>query len=167
MNMAKRKNKRKGHDHERTFLCVVDESEELSQALRFACTRAINSGGRVALLYVLEPAEFQHWMAVGDIMREERRAKAEELLNVVASLVQKRTGKIPVIFIREGKMTEELATLIEDEKDISVLVLGSSTGGDGPGPLVSYIVQKMSGRLRIPITIVPGLLSDEQIDDIC
>ncbi len=164
--MTKRKNKGKRQGHERTFLCVVDESEEMSQALRFACNRAMNSGGRVALLYVLEPAEFQHWMAVGDIMREERRSKAEELLNVVASLVQRRVGKIPVIFIREGNMTDELVALVEDEKDISVLVLGSSTGNEGPGPLVSYIVQKMSGRLRIPITIVPGLLSDEQIDDI-
>lgn len=150
----------------RTFLCVVDDTEELSQALRFACCRAVRSKGRVALLYVTEPVEFQHWMAVGDLMREERREEAEEMINVVASVVQKRTGATPVIFIREGSLTDELIKLINEEKDISVLVLGAATGAEGPGPLISYLVEKMAGRLRIPITIVPGSLTDEQIDAI-
>ncbi len=165
--MTEKNEEEEKEDHERTFLCVVDESEELSQALRFACTRAMNSGGRVALLYVIEPAEFQHWMAVGDLMREERREEAEEMLNVVASVVQRRIGTTPVIYIREGNVTEELISLIDEESGISVLVLGAATGPEGPGPLVSYIVQKMAGRLRIPITIVPGSLTDEQIDAIC
>ena len=149
----------------RTFLCVVDETEELGQALRFACRRAVRTGGRVALLYVIQPAEFQHWASVGDLMREERRAEAEEMLQVVASVVQKRTGTMPVLYIREGKIREELIKLIDEETAISVLVLGAATG-EGPGPIVSYLVSKMAGRLRIPITIVPGSLSDEQIDAI-
>jgi nucleotide-binding universal stress UspA family protein len=149
----------------RTFLCVVDDTEELSQALRFACRRAVRTGGRVALLYVIQPAEFQHWASVGDLMREERRAEAEEMLQVVASVVQKRTKTMPILYIREGKIREELIKLIDEETDISVLVLGAATG-EGPGPIVSYLVGKMAGRLRIPITIVPGALSDEQIDAI-
>lgn len=153
-------------DREFTFLCVVDESEELSRALRFSCARAKRVGGRVALLYVVEPAEFQHWMAVGDLMREERRQEAEEMLKVVSNVVQKRTGKMPIVYIREGNLTEQLMELIEEELDISLLVLGAATGSDGPGPLVSYLVQKMAGKLRVPITVVPGELSDEEIDAI-
>jgi nucleotide-binding universal stress UspA family protein len=144
----------------------VDDTEELSQALRFACRRAVRTGGRVALLYVIEPAEFQHWASVGDLMREERRGEAEEMLQVVASVVQKRTKTTPVLYIREGKIRDELIKLIDEETAISVLVLGAATGEGGPGPIVSYIVGKMAGRLRIPITIVPGALSDEQIDAI-
>jgi len=154
-------------DEGRTFLCVVDQSEELAQALRFACRRAMRSDGRVALLYVIEPAEFQHWMVVGDLMQEERRAEAEEMLQVVASVVQKRTGTTPVLYIREGKIAEELINLIDEEKkNISVLVLGAATGPEGPGPLVTTLVEKMAGRLHIPITIVPGNMSDEEIDAI-
>ena len=119
----------------------------------------------MALLYVIEPAEFQHWSSVGDLMREERRAEAEEMLQVVASVVQKRTKTTPVLYIREGKVREELIKLIEEETTISVLVLGAATG-EGPGPIVSYLVGKMAGRLRIPITIVPGGLDDEHIDAI-
>jgi len=150
----------------RTFLCIVDDSEELGKALRFACRRANHTGGRIALAYFMAPAEFQHWMAIGDKMREEAREEAEEMIQVVASVVQKRTGKMPVCFIREGKVHEEVVKLIDEETHISLLVLGAASGSDGPGPLVSYLVEKMAGELRVPVTIVPGNLSDEQIDAI-
>ena len=147
----------------RTFLCVVDETEEFAAALQFACRRALNSGGRVALLYVIEPAEFQHWMAVGERMREEAREEAEEMLNVVASVVQKRMGHMLVLYIREGKLRDEVVKLMEEEDGISLLVLGAASGTDGPGPLVTYLVEKMAGRLRVPVTIVPGSLAEEDI----
>ena len=153
-------------DKEFTFLCVVDESEELSQALRFSCARAKRVGGRVALLYVIEPAEFQHWASVGDLMREERRQEAEDLLKIISNIVYKRTGKMPIVYIREGIISEQLMELIEQETDISLLVLGASSGAEGPGPLVSYLVHKMAGRLRVPVTVVPGSLSDDEIDAI-
>lgn len=152
-------------DYGRTFLCVVDESEELHQALRYACRRAKQTGGRVALLYVIEPAEFQHWMAVGNLMEEERREQAEEMLQVVSSVVQKLSGAIPVIYIREGKLTEQLEELLASEGELSVLVLGAATGSEGPGRLISYALKRI-GKLSIPITIVPGGLSDQEIDAI-
>lgn len=153
-------------DREFTFLCVVDDSEELSQALRFSCARAKRVGGRVSLLYVIEPAEFQHWASVGDLMREERRQEAEETLSIISAIVHKRTGKMPMVFIREGTLHEQLMELIEEELSICLVVLGAATGTDGPGPLVSYLVQKMAGRLRIPVTVVPGSLSDEEVGSI-
>lgn len=150
----------------RTFLCVVDDSEEFGVALQFACRRASNTNGRIALLYVVQPAEFQHWMAIGERMREEAREEAQELLNVVANVVQKRTGKVPALYIREGEVREELLKLINEDSEISLLVLGAATGTDGPGPLVSYLVQKMAGKLRVPITVVPGSLTEDDIENI-
>lgn len=150
----------------RTFLCVVDDSEELAQALRFACQRAANTGGRVALVSFVEPAEFQHWLGVGARMRAESREDAEEMLNVVAQVAQKRTGQTPTLYIREGRAEDELTALINEHQDISLLVLGASTGPNGPGRLISHLVTKSIGKLRIPITVVPGGLSDEEIDAI-
>lgn len=161
-----RKQKKAKAPSSRTFLCVVDDTEEFGAALQFACHRANNADGRVALVYVIQPAEFQHWMAVGERMREEAREEAEEMLNVVASVVQKRTGHMPVLYIREGKVREEVVKLIKEEEGISLLVLGAASGTDGPGPLVSYLVEKMTGQLRIPVTVVPGNLSEEDIINI-
>ncbi len=151
---------------DRVFLVVVDETEEMKVALRFACLRARRTGGRVALLYVIEPAEFQHWMAVGDLMREEARSEGEQLLQRLAAQVNELVGTIPVLYVREGKVRDELFKLLDEEPRISVLVLGANTGSRGPGPLVSALTGKMIGKLRVPITVVPGNLSDEEIDSV-
>ncbi len=153
-------------EQERVFLLLIDESEEFEVALRFACGRANNTGGRIALMYVVPPAEFQHWLGVGNLMQQEGRETAEEMCRVVGERVQKRTGKMPIVYIREGKANEELTKLIEEEPQISVLVLGASIAGNGPGPIVTHIVNEMSGNFRVPITIVPGGMTEEEIDHI-
>ncbi len=151
---------------ERTFLVVVDNSEELHVALRFASLRAKKTGGRVALLYVVEPADFQHWMAVEDLMREEGRQEAEAVLQKYSAEVQEWSGKTPVFYLREGKLHDELLKLIDEDQSISILVLGAATGTVGPGPLISSLTGKMTSDLRIPLTIVPGYLTDEQLESL-
>ena len=151
---------------DRVFLVVVDDTPEMEVALRFACRRAHNSGGRVALLYVVEPSDFQHWMAVGDLMREEARNEGEQLLQRLAARVNELTGTLPILHVREGDRREELLKLIDEEPSISILVLGASIDKRGPGPLIEALTGKFVGKLRIPVTIVPGNLSSEDIDSI-
>lgn len=150
----------------RVFLVVVDDSEEVKVALRYACLRALHTDGRVALLYVLEPTASQGWIAVEDLMREEQRHAAEERLERLSAEVQARSGKMPVLHLREGKVRDELLSLIDEDKSISILVLGASTSNDGPGPLVTHLVSRLSGRLPIPITVVPGALTDKQLEEL-
>ncbi len=149
---------------QRVFLLVVDDSEEMRIALRYACRRAKSTGGRIALLDVTEPADDQHWVAVGDMMRQERRADAERRLQDLSTIVQEMTGTTPVLYVREGSLRDELLKLLDEEPSISILVLGARTGPAGPGPLVSALAGKMSGRLRVPLMIVPGSLSAEDIE---
>ncbi|MDX2104639.1 MAG: universal stress protein [Alphaproteobacteria bacterium] len=148
---------------ERVFLVVVDDTPEVTQALHWAGLRAAHTGGRIALLHVVEPVENQQWMAVEELMRAERRAEAEAVLSKRGAEALDWSGRQPILFIREGNVRDELLALIEQEAAISVLVLGAGTGKEGPGPLVSHLAGKMSGRLRIPIVLVPGILSDEQL----
>jgi nucleotide-binding universal stress UspA family protein len=149
---------------ERMFLVVVDKTEEMKNALRFACRRAQHTGGRVALLYYIEPADFQHWMGVAEKMREEKREEAEKILQDLASDVQSMSGAVPVLYVREGSARDTILAVIEEEPRIAVLVLGAGTSKKGPGPLVVQLAGKLSGRFPVPITVVPGQLSEEQID---
>ncbi len=151
---------------DRVFLVVVDDTEEMQVALRYACNRAHNTHGRVALLYVIESSEFQHWMSVGDLMREEARSEGEQILQRWAAQVMEQTGTMPVLYLREGSRRSELMGLIDEEPSISILVLGANTEQRGPGPLVSALTGKFVGKLRVPVTIVPGHLSDEEVDKI-
>ena len=148
----------------RIFLCVVDNSTECKNAVYFAARRAARSGGRLALLYIMEPAEFQHWMSVEERMREEAREEAEGFLQEYSTHVQDWTDEMPSLYVREGKPAETILALIEEEPRISILVLGAGTDKKGPGPLVTSIGGRRSGKFPIPITIVPGRLSQEQLD---
>jgi nucleotide-binding universal stress UspA family protein len=147
----------------RIFLVVVDESPELAVALRYACLRARNSHGRIALLHVLEPDEVQHFLTVDTLIREERRQEAEQRLQKLAREVNQLTGTLPVLVLREGNRRDELLKLIDEDPKISILVLAAGTGSEGPGPLIAYLTGRGINRLRIPLTIVPGGLSDEQL----
>lgn len=149
---------------DRVFLVVVDETEEMRVALRFAALRARSTGGKVAMLYVVEPSEFQHWMSVGDLMREEARTEAEQVLQRLAAEVNDLAGSLPVLYVREGDRRDELLALLDEEPNISILVLGASTGKRGPGPLVSAMTGKFLGRLHIPVTVVPDSMTNEEID---
>lgn len=155
---------RRQKQQERIFLVVVDNSEEMRVALRYAALRAKATGGRVALFCALEPAESHHWQAVGELMEQEQRAEAEATLQRFAEDVAKQSGRTPVIYIRQGTARDALLDLIEEEPTISILILAAGAGRTGPGPLIAALTGKFSQRLEIPMTIVPGSLSDEQID---
>src|ERR1700754_1007951 len=99
----------------RIFLVVVDDSPELKPALHYACLRARRTGGRVALLSVIEPGDSQQWMAVEDLMREERRAEAEALLARTAEEAHDWSGRTAVFYVREGLVRDELLKLIEED----------------------------------------------------
>jgi nucleotide-binding universal stress UspA family protein len=145
-------------------LVVVDKSPECAKALRFAARRAEHTGGIVSLLTVVVPADFQHWRSVEDAMREEAMQEAERLLYEAAREVNKLAGLYPELIIREGKSREVLFALLKEDPDISILVLGASTGREGPGPLVSMVAAQAQQAYPIPVTIVPGGLSDAAID---
>lgn len=148
----------------RVFLVVVDETEEMRNALRYACRRAQHTNGRVALLHVIEPAEFQHWLGVERVMEEEARAEAEQRMQTLAAEVFAQTGTMPAVHIREGKRADELVALLQEEPSISLLVLATASGSSNPGPLVTFLLGNLGRRIRIPVTLVPGELSIEEID---
>ena len=148
----------------RKFLVIADNSPECRVALRFAARRALHTSGHVTVLRVITPGDFQHWMAVEQRMREEAFEEAESLVHELAAEVNSATGGIPEVIIREGKTREEIVKLINEDRDIAVLVLGSASNKEGPGPLVSLLAKDPTGAFPIPVTIVPGTLTDDAID---
>lgn len=160
--MARKTSKKQ--EAQRVFLVVVDDSEELHQALYYAGRRAARLNGHIALMHCIPPAEFQHWAGVGELMREEAREEAENLLKVNSEYIHELTGKTPEVYLREGDPKVELIDLINEEKRFSMLILGGNTEGESSGPLINYLTTKGAAVCRIPITIVPGNLSDDEID---
>ena len=149
-----------------TFLVCVAHDKHSAVAARFAAMRAQNSGGGVALLHVTQPPEFQHWAAVGERMREETLDEAELLLDEMAGEVENLLGAKPSRHIREGRIGEEILAHIEESESIDLLVVGAAPPDDGHGSLISWLAGQLAGRLKIPLVIVPGNLSDQQLRDL-
>jgi len=145
----------------RKFLVVIDKTKESAVALRFATRRAQHTGGRVTLLCAATPPDFQQWRGVEEIMRDEAYAEAEGMLHEAAKVVNELSGILPELVILYGHTTECVGQLLRHDQDISILVLASGTGKEGPGPLVSMFGATVQS---IPVTIVPGNFTDEQID---
>ena len=66
---------------------------------------------------------------------------------------------------KEGETILELKKLIEEEKNINVLVLAakSDPSNKNPGPIITSLVSNEITNLRVPIMIVPGNFSIEHI----
>lgn len=149
----------------RKFLLIGDGSEESAAAARYAAHRANNTGGKVAVLAVIEPTSVEPWLGVGETMRREAMEEAEAALESLAEDIEGVTGARPELLVREGEAIQCIRKLIEEDESISILVLGAAAKGDGPGPLVTSLSRGrgLFGERAIPVTVVPGDLSEETI----
>jgi nucleotide-binding universal stress UspA family protein len=149
----------------RKFLVVLDDSRECLNAMRFAALRAEHTGGAVEVLSVIPPDEFNHWIGVGDIMREEARERIVAHFEVFAKWMRDKHGLDPNLVIREGEPVDEILAQVREDRQIGVLVLGAAADKKGPGPLVTQLTRS-AGTLPVPITIVPGDLSKAELEQI-
>jgi nucleotide-binding universal stress UspA family protein len=149
----------------RKFLVVLDDSRECLNAMRFASLRAQATGGGVTVLSVIPPDEFNHWIGVGEMMREEARERIVAHFEVFAGWMRKKHGLEPDLVVREGEPVDEILAQVREDPDIGVLVVGAATGGKGPGPLVTALMRS-AGTLPVPVTVVPGDLTKDQLEAI-
>jgi nucleotide-binding universal stress UspA family protein len=150
--------------HKPKYLVVIDESPECDRAVYYASRRAARTGAGLVMLLVIEPHDrHQQWLGVADIMRVEAEEAANAVLDRFATRANGAAGITPERVIREGDKAQEILNLIDADEDVAILVLAAGTDIEGPGPLVGTI-GKATGSFPIPVAIVPGHLSDEELD---
>lgn len=150
--------------HKRKYLVIIDDSEECDRALYWAAKRAERTKSAVVMLRCIETTDRnQQWLGVADIMKAEAMEAAQAAFSKYGERIKTIGAVKSEQVIREGATAEEIVKLIDEDEDIGILVLAAGTGKDGPGPLVSSLT-KIAGTFPIPVAIVPGHLSDEDID---
>ena len=147
----------------RSYLVVIDETDEARVALRFAARRAARTGGTVEILAVIAPADFVQWAGVQAAMEEEAKLRAEAMVLQAAGAIVEEAGIEPAILVRHGEPVKAITDLLREREGIAALVLGAAPDG-GPGPLVDHFSGAVAGTLPCPVVIVPGGLSDETLD---
>ena len=151
--------------HRSKFLVIVDDSKELNVAIRFAAKRAQSTKGGVILLNVIEQFDPQQWQSIEDIILQESRDKAQEKLQKWSKVINELTNIVPELIVKEGITSEKIIEALEEDNAIRFLVLAAAEA-DQPGPLVSLLAGQKSGKLPVPIVIIPQGLSDDVIDDL-
>jgi hypothetical protein len=152
-------------EYKRKFLVVIDETVECDRALTFAAYRVKRTGGTVVLVSVVESPEFVG-MGVEEVLRAEAVEEAERNLDVRLARLRDIGDVRSESVIREGEAVEEIERLINADRSIAILVLAASTSSDGPGPLVTHFASR-ANALPIPMTVVPGRLTDDEIIAVC
>ncbi len=147
----------------RTYLVVVDESEEAEVALRFAARRAAKTGGAVEVLVIVRPGEFLAWGGVQATMEEEARENAEEVVARAFDMLGEESVTAPQIQVRNGDPFVVIRAALADNPEIGALVLGAAKAGN-PGPLVNHFAGADAGALPCPVMIIPGSLSRDALD---
>jgi len=150
--------------HRPKFMVVVDQTPECARAVHFASRRTARTGASMIMLAVVNPPDNFEWLGVGEAMIEEASAEAQKQLDAAAREARSAAGVEPEQVIRVGNRADEIIKLINEDEDISFLVLAAGSAKDGPGPLVSTLAGKAAASFPIPIVIVPGSLTDEEID---
>ena len=158
--------KRRIHEtgHKRKYMVIIDDTEECDRAVYWAARRAGLTKSQIIMLRVIEPGERnQQWLGVADIMKAEAEEGANKILDKYAKRIKEVAGIEPDRVIREGQPIDEIIKLIDEDTDIGILVLATSTNKDDPGPLVSGLA-KTAANFPIPVAIVPGHLKDEDLE---
>ena len=151
--------------HRSKFLVIVDDSIELSVAIRFAAQRAKNTKGGIILLNIIEQFDPQQWQSVEEIIRQEATDKAQEKLQKWSKVIHDLVDIVPEVIIKEGIPSEKIIETLESDDAIRFLVLAAADA-DQPGPLVTLLAGQKSGKLPVPIVLIPQGLEDDVIDDL-
>jgi len=150
--------------HKPKCLVIVDDTAEWDRAVHYASRWAIRCNGAVVMLRIIETEDQnQQWLGVADIMRAEAHEDANAALDRAAGRANGIAAITPERVIREGDTTDQGLDVIDQDVDIAMLVLAANPGPEGPGPVVAMMA-KTVGSFPVPVVIVPGDLSDADID---
>ena len=146
----------------RTFLVIMDESDEARAAMRFAARRAVQVDGAVHILALVAQQNFSAFGGVQATIEEEARDRAEVLAHGVAGNLLAESGIMPTISVAIGQGVKIVSEFLEGHSEVAALVLGAAPGGS-PGPLVTHFAAH-AGSLPCPLYVIPSGYDEKDAD---
>src|ERR1700755_1143465 len=101
-----------GDDPKRTYLVVVDDSDEARVALRFAARRAAKTSGRIEVLGIVEPQEFVQFGGVQAAVEEEQKLRIEGVVSSAIGEILDESGVEASIVVRQGEAAKTVRDFI-------------------------------------------------------
>ena len=146
-----------------TILVCISDNDHSRIAVKFAASKAKRTGCKLCILHVVNASDYQSALAVADVMRQELIDASRVLLERFAEEAKEWADLTPCVLTREGRISDEIVNAVEDDNSINMLILGTSLKSPGREDLLPLLVSQLGNRLLIPMTIVPGNLTEQQI----
>lgn len=146
------------------YIVCVDNTEISRIALRFACIKARKRNIMIDILHVIAPSDLQAMGGVAQKIEQEQRAEAEALLQSLAEEAYTLMGHCPSLSIRNGKPSDEIIAQTLEDPDANMLVLGVTPGSKSGNRVISYLTSQAGEKLLIPMMLVPGNMTDQQME---
>ena len=135
-------------------------------AMVFAGMRAHAVGAGLVLLRCARSPGTAGWIGLDRAMDEDALDSARLKLNQHAGKVSERTHVTPELVVSSDEPLDAIQKLVGQDEAIKVLVLAAGTSRWGPGPLVSRLSRgKALADRPIAVTVIPGKLTDAQLDE--
>jgi hypothetical protein len=151
----------------RKFLAVSDETEECLSALIFAGMRSKAVGAGLVILRCARVPGLGGWIGLDKDISQDAVDAARVKATQHADAVEARTGVVAELVVVDEEPIDAIRKLVEGDASIKVLILAAGTGRLGPGPLVSRLAKgKPIASRPIAVTVIPGDLTDKQLDEI-
>ena len=153
-------------DISRKFLAVSDETEECVKALVFAGLRAKAVGSGLVILRCAESPGLGGWIGLDKDISQDAMDSARLKATRHTDAVESRAGVKAELVVSEDDPVDAIRKLVDQDMSIKVLVLAAGMGRS-PGPLVSRLAKgKPIAARPIAVTVIPGDLTDAQLNEI-
>jgi nucleotide-binding universal stress UspA family protein len=154
-------------DSTRKYLVCVDGRKECRVALRLACMKAQARSGEITLLHVVPPVDFQTLGGIADRMRAERLREGEAFLAELAKEANDTFGIHTNMLLLEGSSGDKIIETAMGDPNYVIIVLGISHTQTAPsGKLSAWLAAQLNSTLLVPILMVPGSLTDQQLSSL-
>ena len=139
------------------LLVYVDESDEFLEAMKYACELAKTESLGIILLYIIQDENFRHWKGVENIMREEQKNKAKEVLEKYITYINNNYKLHVKSYIKTGEKLDVLIKALNGKRPkVKNLVLGLAMDKIENNKVISSLTGILRKKLTLPIIIVPG-----------
>jgi hypothetical protein len=153
-------------DFSRKFLAVSDETDECRVALVYAGRRAAAVRAGLVLLRCAAVPGVGGWIGLDQDISQDAIDAARLKAAEHAKMVEERTGVVPEIVVSDEDPLDAIRKVVEEDLAIRQLVLAAGSGRWGPGQLVSRLGKgKPLAERPLAVTVVPGDLTDAQVDE--
>jgi hypothetical protein len=152
----------------RNYFVVIDQSEEMWTAVKFAVRRAkVTKSSITTVSFIQSVSEGMMLTSLTEKILDKDQIETEKLKHKeVQSFIFKKSKIKAKSEIFKFNEIDEFVNFLNKYSSNSTIILATSKDIGKPGPLIDKLIYEKSSSLHCPLVIINGNLEDKEIEKI-